>query len=83
MTEIELDYAVSTGVYLRTLGSNLVPVYEEHSARLERNIRLEDWDVMDTFEKALIIAQRRIRIALDNLQAEAQIKAAQRKGAKR
>lgn len=57
----------------------MVPIYEEHSARLEANIRLAEWQEMDVIEKALIIAQRRNRVALENLQAEAQIKAAQRR----
>lgn len=83
VTEIELDNAVSSGAQLRTLGKNMVPIYEEHSARLEAGLRLDDWQTMDPFEKALIIAQRRVRISLENLQAEAQIKAAKRKGAKR
>lgn len=60
-----------------------MPVYEEHTARLERGYGLDAWQTMDPFEKAMIIAQRRIQIALENLQAEAQIKAAKRKGAKR
>jgi len=83
VTEIELDHAVSSGAVLRTLGAGMVPVFEEHTARLERNIRLEEWETMDPFEKALIIAQRRIGIALENLQAEAQIKAAKLKGARK
>jgi len=83
VTEIELDHAVASGAELRMLGAGLVPLYEEHTARLERDIDLDRWQVMDPIEKALIIAQRRIRLALENLQAEAQIKAAKRKSAKR
>jgi len=83
VTEIELDHAVASGAQLRLLGENLVPLYEEHTARLEAGLDLDRWQMLDPFEKALIIAQRRIRLALENLQAEAQIKAAKRKTAKR
>lgn len=83
VTEIELDDAVSSGAQMRMLGVGMVPIFEEHTARLERNIRLDEWETMDPFEKALIIAQRRIQIAVDNLQAEAQIKAAKTKGARK
>jgi len=83
VTEIELDNSVSSGAQLRTMGRNMVPVYEEHTARLEAGLDLAAWEVMDIFEKALIIAQRRTRIALENLQADAQIRAAKRKGAKK
>lgn len=83
VTEIELDHAVSSGAEMRTLGKGMVAVFEEHTARLERDICLEEWQAMDPFEKALIIAQRRIQIALENLQSEAQIKAAKMKGARK
>lgn len=83
VTAIELDHAVRSGAELRSLSPGMVPLYEEHIARLEANVRLNDWQAMDEVEKALIIAARRIRIALENLQAEAQIKASKVKGAKR
>lgn len=56
----------------------LVPLYEEHESRLERGIDIEEWMAMDEREKALLIAARRIRIAIHNLQEEAQIKKANR-----
>lgn len=83
VTSVELDHAVRSGAELRSLAPGMVPLYEEHTARLEAGLRLNDWQEMDEIEKALIIAARRIRIALENLQAEAQIKAAKVKGAKR
>lgn len=76
VSEIELDNAVSAGISLRTLGPDTVPPHEEHEARLERGIRLAEWAAMDMFEKALIIANRRTRIAIENLQADAEIKRA-------
>jgi cell division protein FtsL len=56
----------------------MVPLHEEHTARLERGIKLDDWSKMELEEKALVIANRRIRIAVDNLQADAEIKSAKR-----
>jgi len=56
----------------------MVPLHEEHTARLERGITLDDWSKMELEEKALVIANRRIRIAVDNLQADAEIKSAKR-----
>jgi len=64
---------------LRSFGSGLVPLYEENEARLERGIELEPWGEMEEMEKALIVAARRIRIAIKNLQEEAQIKESERK----
>lgn len=67
---------MSAGVYLRSFGNinGMVPVFEEHEARLERNIGLDDWLKMNVDERALVIATRRVRIALGNLQNEAELK---------
>jgi len=74
VTRVELDHAVSAGVELKTLGADMVPLFEEHEARLLAGYRLEAWGSMDVMERALVVAQRRIRIAVENLQSEAQIK---------
>jgi hypothetical protein len=79
VTEIQLEHGVSAGIHLRVLAEGLIPLYEEHEARLERGIRLKEWEEMDYIEKALIVAQRRIRNAAQNLQSEAEIKAMERK----
>lgn len=79
VTEVQLEHGVNAGIHLRVLAEGLVPVYEEHEARLERGIRLREWDEMEALEKALIVAQRRIRNAVQNLQSEAEIKAMERK----
>lgn len=63
---------------LQTIGIDMVPLQEEHEARLERNIGLADWGAMDVMEKALIIASRRIQAAIRNLNTEAEIKQAER-----
>lgn len=59
-----------------------MPIYEEHEARLERNISLEAWMKMQEMEKALIVAARRIQIASKNLQAEAEIAHSEREAKK-
>ena len=56
----------------------MVPLFEEHQARLERGIGLEAWSEMAEMEKALIVASRRIKMAIHNLQEEAQIKKSER-----
>ena len=58
-------------------------LYEEHSARLERGIGLEAWGEMGEMEKALIVASRRTRIAIHNLQEEAQIEQSKRDAKRR
>lgn len=61
----------------------MVPLFEEHLAREEKNIRLDDWYGMDKTERAIVIAVRRIGNAAKNHQAEAEIRAADRKSKKR
>jgi hypothetical protein len=79
ITKIELTHAVSAGVWLGSIIDGIVPVYEEHLARLERHIDLDTWAKMDVDEKAMIIAIRRITLALNNLQAEAEIAKSEKK----
>lgn len=79
VSRIELEHGVSAGVRLKAYGEGMVPLYEEHEARLERGISLEAWYAMEEMEKALIVASRRIRFMLHNLQEEAQIRQANRK----
>lgn len=54
----------------------MVPIFEEHAVRLERNYTLEQWADLDAMEKAIVIAVRRIDMAAKNLQIEAEIKKA-------
>lgn len=79
VTEIELDNGISAGIHLRVAGPDGIPTFEEHSARLDRGIRLDDWAAMTVEEKAIIIAQRRIQRAMENIQADAEIKRSKRK----
>lgn len=69
---------MSAGIHLRSLGEGIVPIQEEHEARLERGIGVEAWMAMDVTEKALVIAIRRTRISIENINTEAQIKHAER-----
>jgi hypothetical protein len=78
VTQIELEYGINAGVNVRSLADGIVPLQEEHDARLERGIGIEAWMGMDEREKALIVAHRRNRIAIHNLQEEAQIKKSKR-----
>lgn len=73
VTEIELDHAVYAGVNQSAQGDDLVTLQEEHEARLERGLNVEAWSRMEMYEKALLIAARRNRIAIANQQAEAEI----------
>lgn len=83
VTEIELENGVNAGISLRKLGVDLVPLYEEHAARLERQISVSQWLDMSETEKALVIAQRRISIQMQNLQTEAEIRKMNRDAKKR
>ena len=83
ITEIELENGVSAGISLRLLGNGMVPVFEEHSARLERGISVRAWMEMDETEKALILARRRISIQMQNLQTEAELAKAKREAKKK
>lgn len=65
------------------IGIDMVPVQEEHEARLERGINLVDWGRMEMMEKALIIAARRNRNAINNIYTEAEIRDAERKAKRR
>lgn len=76
--QAEFDFGVSAGVSLKLLSNGLVPTHEEHETRLERGISLKAWSEIDMFEKALMIASRRIRTMISNLQAEAEIRKAKR-----
>jgi hypothetical protein len=79
---VELENGVSAGISLRKLGLDLVPIFEEHTARLERGVSVEEWSEKPETEKALIIAQRRIAIQMKNLQTEAEIRKAKQESKK-
>lgn len=82
VTRIEPKHAVSTGIQWGSLGHELVPIFEEQSARLERGYSVQEWLDLDPTERALIVAIRRIDNSMKNIQAEAEI-AASKKGLKK
>lgn len=71
VTQVEIENGISSGVKYDAF-AGLVPFYEEHAARLERGINLRDWSAMDVIEKALVVAHRRVTIAVRNLQGDAE-----------
>lgn len=78
VTRAELTHNVSAGIRWGALGADMVPIFEETSVRLERGYSIEIWSNLDPMERALMIAQRRIDIAVKNLQAEAEMRDAKR-----
>ena len=78
VTKAQLSHTVNAGIRWGALGADMVPIFEEQSARLEKNYTLETWGALDPMEKAILIAQRRINISIQNLQAEAEMRAAKR-----
>ncbi len=56
----------------------MVPIFEEHATRIENGFSIEDWYKLESIERAMIVAMRRIDVASKNLQAEAEIKASKR-----
>lgn len=82
VTQIEIEHGVNAGIHLSVMAEGMVPIHEEHEARLERGIGLRMWEEMHYLEKALIVAHRRIRIAVKNLQSDAEINVMERKARK-
>ena len=78
-TKIELEHGISSNLMLVSMAVGLVPIYEEQLTRLEHGINLDAWAGMSVDEKAMIIALRRTTMAMKNLQAEAEIKQAEKK----
>jgi len=72
LTHIELDNQVSANIRWRSLGADMVPIFEEHSVRLERNYGIEAWYALSPMERAIMVAQRRIDNAMKNHQTEAE-----------
>ena len=78
VTRVELSHSVSAGIMWGAIGSDMVPIYEEHQARLERNYSIAAWYELEAMERAMVIAIRRIDNAARNLQSEAEIADAKR-----
>ena len=78
-TRVELEHGISSNLRLSSMAEGMVPIYEEQLTRLERGIDLDAWAGMNVDEKAMIVAVRRTTMAMKNLQAEAEIKQAEKK----
>jgi len=83
VSQVEIENGISAGLHWRAMAHGIVPVYEEHTARLERNIGIADWYEMDPMERAIVVAARRIRMASEAHQADAEIKEARKKSNQR
>lgn len=59
---------------MRSLAKGLIPVYEEHSARISNSMSLNEWDELPYMERAIIVAMYRIKNSIGNLKAEAEIR---------
>lgn len=78
-----MEYGLYSGIHLRGIADGLVPFQEEHEARLEYRIGLEDWGRMEVFDKALIVAVRRNKLAMQNINAETEIRETKKQMRKR
>ncbi len=82
VTKIEPANTVSAGIRWGAISGEFVPLYEEQVARIEAHYTMDAWYALDPLERAMVIAVRRIGNAMQNLQMEAEIKAAKGKGRK-
>lgn len=72
---IPADTGASAGIRVRSLGSGLVPVYEEHFTRRFCNYNLDEWKDLGWETKAFEVAMSRIDNAVQTHQAEAEVAA--------
>jgi len=75
ITGIELEHGISAGIRWRSIDRDMVPIFEEHTAREEKKLTMKEWYSLEPMERAIIIAVRRIANASRNHQAEAEIRA--------
>lgn len=73
ITRIELEHGISAGIRMGSLGSDMVPLFDEHAARLSQKMSMNEWYAMDRMERAVVVAVWRIDQAMRNHQAEAEI----------
>ena len=82
VTRIELNETVSAGIRWRSLGTDMVPIFEEHTARMERGYSIEAWYSLNPMERAIAVAQKRLENSMKNLQGEAEAKHAKKQSQK-
>lgn len=73
VTKVETS-GVSVGIRWGALGADMVPILEETSARLSQRYTVDEWSRLDPMEKALIIAEKRVHNAIQNIQSEAEMR---------
>jgi hypothetical protein len=82
VTRIELNETVSAGIKWRKLDTGMVPIFEEHTVRMERGYSLEAWYSLNPMERAIVVAQKRLENSMKNLQSEAEAKHAKKQAQK-
>lgn len=83
VTRFESEFAVSADITWGALSPDMVPIFEEQVARLERGYTVQAWYDLDPLERAMVVAIRRIDIAQKNLQADEEIRRARRDARKK
>lgn len=73
VTRVETN-GVSAGIRWGALGVDMVPVFEEATVRIEQRYTIEEWARLDPMEKAIMVAQKRIHNAIQNIQSEAEMR---------
>lgn len=73
VTRVETN-GVSAGIRWGALGVDMVPIFEETTVRIEQRYTTEEWARLDPMEKAIMIAQKRISNAIQNIQSEAEMR---------
>lgn len=74
VTRVDPEETVHTGVQMHSF-QYLVPFYEEHAVRQGLGYTLDQWLALDHMERAIEVAVRRIRIASEAHEADAQNRA--------
>lgn len=72
ITHVELEERVNAGIQWKSIGSDMVPIFEEHSVRVERGHTLESWYALQPMERAIMVAQKRIENSMKNHYSEAE-----------
>ena len=73
VTRVETD-GVSAGIRWGALGVEMVPIFEETTVRIDQRYTTGEWAQLDPMEKAIMVAQKRISNAIQNIQSEAEMR---------
>jgi len=72
ISRVELNDQVNAGIRWRSIATDMVPIFEEQTVRLERGYTIERWYALDEMERAIMIAQKRIENISKGHQNEAE-----------